>query len=146
MPLKNNDSSGFEVTTSFEGQRAVVALHGRVESLDAFDLWAALAGAIDHLHRKAVVLDLTELNFIGPAGFAALANAERSFAEAGFDLTIRTPPRLLQRFLGAMEMTDVERLDQALARLGHLGREQVDDSRDTSVRSNFQDRLWILGE
>jgi anti-anti-sigma regulatory factor len=139
MPLKNNDSSGFEVTTSFEGQRAVVALHGRVESLDAFDLWAALAGAIDHLHRKAVVLDLTELNFIGPAGFAALANAERSFAEAGFDLTIRTPPRLLQRFLGAMEMTDVERLDQALARLGHLGREQVDDSGDTSVRSNFQD-------
>jgi anti-anti-sigma regulatory factor len=126
-----SESSSFEVTTSFEGQRAVVALHGRVESLDAFDLWAALAGAIDHLHRAAVVLDLAGLDFIGAAGLVALANAEKSFAEAGVELTIRTPPRLLQRFLGAMEMTDVARLDEALARLGHLGREQVGESRDT---------------
>jgi anti-anti-sigma regulatory factor len=126
-----SESCSFEVTTSFEGQRAVVALHGRVESLDAFDLWAALAGAIDHLQREAVVLDLAGLDFIGAAGLVALANAERSFAEAGVELTIRTPPRLLQRFLSAMDTTDVARLDQALARIGHLGREQIGESRDT---------------
>jgi anti-anti-sigma factor len=127
-----SESSSFEVTTSVEGQRAVVALHGRVESLDAFDLWAALAGAIDHLQREAVVLDLSALDFIGAAGLVALANAEKSFAEAGVELTIRTPPRLLQRFLGAMEMADVVRLDLALARLSHLGPEQVVGSRDPS--------------
>jgi anti-anti-sigma regulatory factor len=122
---KINDSPSFEATTSFEGHRAVVTLHGRVESLDAFDLWAALAGAIDLLGREVVVLDLAGLEFIGAAGLVALANAEKSFAEARVELTIRTPPRLLQRFLGAMEMTDAVRLDQALAR---LGREQIDES------------------
>ena len=127
-----SESSSFEVTTSVEGQRAVVALHGKIESLDAFDLWAALAGAIDHLRRDAVVLDLAALDFIGAAGLVALANAEKSFADAGVELTIRTPPRLLQQFLGAMEMTDVARLDRALARLGRPGGEQVVESRDPS--------------
>jgi anti-anti-sigma regulatory factor len=130
---KINDSPSFEVTTSFEGHRAVVTLHGRVESLDAFDLWAALAGAIDLLGREVVVLDLAGLDFIGAAGLVALANAEKTFAEARVELTIRTPPRLLQRFLAAMEMTDVASLDQALARLGQLGRERVDESQDPSL-------------
>jgi anti-anti-sigma regulatory factor len=139
-----DESSSFEVTTSFEGRRAVVALHGRVESLDAFDLWAALAGAIDHLDRQVVVLDLAGLSFIGAAGLVALANAEQSFAEAGVELTIRTPPRLLQRFLSAMEMADVARLDQALARLGRLGREQVGESHDMSPLRISQDPIVNL--
>lgn len=119
-----NDQSSFEVTTSFEGPNVVLALHGRVESLAAFDLWAALEGAVG-LHREEVVLDLAELDFIGAGGLVALANAEKSFAEAGVELTLRTPSRLVQHLLGAMEPTEVARLDQTLASLGRLGREQV---------------------
>jgi anti-anti-sigma regulatory factor len=119
-----NDPSGFGMMTSFEGQKAVLALRGRVEGLAAFDLWAALAGTID-LQREEVVLDLSELDFIGAAGLVALANAERSFADAGVELTIRAAAPLLRRFLGAMELNEVDRLDHALARLGLLDREQV---------------------
>src|ERR1700735_1986058 len=121
-----NDPSGFGVTTSLEGRKAVLILRGRVESLAAFDFWAALAGAIE-LDRDEVVLDVSELSFIGAAGLVALANAEKNFAEAGVELTIRTPSPTLRRVLGAMEPTEVDRLDQALARLGHLGREQIDE-------------------
>src|ERR1700727_2744272 len=119
-----NEPPSFGLTTSFEGPRAVLALRGRVESLAAFDLWAALAGAID-LQREEVVLDLSELEFIGAAGMVALANAERSFAQSGVELTIRTVSPLLRRVLGAMEPTEMDRLDHSLARLGHLDSEQV---------------------
>jgi anti-anti-sigma regulatory factor len=134
-----NEPSPFEVTTSLEGSRVVLALHGRVESLASFDLWTALEGAV-HLHRDAVVLDLTELEFIGAAGLVALANAEKSFAEAGVELTVRTPSRLVERLLGGMEMNEVARLDLALAR---LGREQAGRTRHrsnpTSSEASCQD-------
>ena len=42
------------------------------------------------------MLDLSELDFIGAAGLVALANAEKSFAEAGVELTVRTPSRLVR--------------------------------------------------
>ena len=113
------DSPSFELTTGFEGRSALLALHGRLEDLAALDLWAALERAIDL--RQAVVLDLSELDFIGAAGLLALANAERSFAEAGVDFSLRTPARLVQRLLGAIGHTEVARLDQALGRVGDLG-------------------------
>src|SRR5580658_4564019 len=116
-----HDPSGFEVTTSFEGSSAVLTLHGRVESLAAFDLWAALKAAVE-LHRESVVLDLSELEFIGAAGLVALANAEKSFAEAGVELTVRTPSRLVEQLLGGMERNEVARLDRALGRLAQVGR------------------------
>jgi anti-anti-sigma factor len=119
-----NEPSCFEVTTSFEGSNAVLALHGRVESLGAFELWAALEGAVD-LHCEAVVLDLAELDFIGAAGLVALANAEKSFAEAGVELTVRTPSRLVEQLLGGMELNELARIDEALARLAHPGRERT---------------------
>ena len=132
-----NDPFGFGITTSFEGPRVVLALHGRVESLAAFDFWAALASAIVH-HREEVVLDLSGLDFIGAAGLVALAKAEKSFADAGVELTIRTPTPLLRRFLGAMEMAEMDRLDRSLTRLGHLGPEQVGDSHHPSPSSITQ--------
>ena len=94
------DSAGFEITTGFEGRSALLALHGRLENLAALDLWAALERVIDL--RQAVVLDLSELDFIGAAGLLALAHAERSFAEAGVELSLRTPSRLVHRLLATM--------------------------------------------
>ena len=128
------DSPGFELTTGFEGRSALFALHGRLEDLAALDLWAALESAID-LHQ-AVVLDLSELDFIGAAGLLALANAERSFAEAGVDLTLRTPARLVQRLLGAMGHTEVARLDQALLSVSDLSSERPRAPNGPSGSSN----------
>ena len=130
------DSPGFELTTGFEGRSAVLALHGQLEDLAALDLWAALERAIDL--RQAVVLDLSELDFIGAAGLLALANAERSFAEAGVDLSLRTPARLVQRLLGAMGHTEAARLDQALVRIGDLTSEPVGASNSPSSPPNAE--------
>jgi anti-anti-sigma regulatory factor len=116
------DPPDFELTTGFEGRSALIALHGRLENLAALDLWAALERAIDL--RQAVVLDLSALDFIGAAGLVALANAERSFAEAGVEFSLRTPARLVQRLLGTMGRTEVARLDQALASVGDLRSER----------------------
>ena len=91
----------------------------------AFDLWSALVTALD-LHREEVVLDMSDLDFIGAAGLLALANAEKRFAEARIGLTIRTPSLLLRQLLGATEAIEVDRPHQTLARFGHLDREQVD--------------------
>lgn len=62
-----NDPSSFEVTTSFEGRHAVLALRGRVDNVAALGLGEALDAVID-LHRPSVVLDLSELEFMGAAG------------------------------------------------------------------------------
>jgi anti-anti-sigma regulatory factor len=112
------DSPGFELTTGFEGRSVLLALHGRLENLAALDLWAGLERFIDL--RQAVVLELSELDFIGAAGLLALANAERNFAEAGVEFSLRTPARLVQRLLGAMGRTEIDRLDQALVSVGDL--------------------------
>jgi anti-anti-sigma regulatory factor len=128
------DSPGFEITTGFEGRCALLALHGRLENLDALNLWAALEGIIDL--RQAVVLDLSELDFIGAAGLLTLANAERSFDEAGVEFSLRTPARLVQRLLGAMGHAEVARLDQALVSVGDLSSDRVRASSGLSGSPN----------
>lgn len=122
-----NDPSAFEVTTSFEDQRVVLFLHGRVENLAAFDLGASLDAAID-LHAESVLLDLTELDFMGAAGLVAVANAEKRFAEAGKELTIRTPSTLVTRFRGLMELSETARSGRALPGHGGLSREHINES------------------
>ena len=68
-----DDPADFEVTTTIEEGCVVLALHGRVENLAAFDLAASLDATID-LQLEAVVLDLSELELIGAAGVVAVAN------------------------------------------------------------------------
>ena len=135
-----SDSPGFELTTGFEGRSALLALHGRLENLAALDLWAALEKVVDLRDLRnlgeAVVLDLSELEFIGAAGLLALAHAERSFAEAGIELSLRTPSRLVRRLLATIGPTEIDRLDQALASVGELGAEQVRESNCPAVASN----------
>jgi anti-anti-sigma factor len=122
-----NDPSAFEVTTTFEEQNVVLSLHGRVENLAAFDLGASLDAAID-LHAESVLLDLTELDFMGAAGLVAVANAEKRFAEAGTELSVRTPSTLVKNLLDVMELSEMARLDRP--RPGHdgLGRELINES------------------
>jgi anti-anti-sigma factor len=122
-----NDPSAFKVTTSFEEQTVVLSLHGRVENLAAFDLGASLDAAID-LHAESVLLDLTELDFMGAAGLVAVANAEKRFAEAGVELTVRTPSTLVKRLLGLMELSETAHLVRALPGHVGLGGEQINGS------------------
>jgi anti-anti-sigma factor len=108
----------FGVTTTFEGQTAVIVLQGRVEHLAAFELGASLDATIDR-HPEAVVLDLSELAFMGAAGIVAVANAEKRLHELGGTLTIRSPSSLIRRLLGIMELEEMARLERRIPGYGH---------------------------
>ncbi len=97
-----DDPADFKVTTTIEDGRVVLALRGRVENLAAFDLAASLDATID-LKPVIVVLDLSELEFMGAAGMVAVANAEKRLTEAGIELAVRTPSTLIERLRGTME-------------------------------------------
>jgi anti-anti-sigma factor len=104
-----NDTPNFGAVTSFSGGEATVALRGRVENGASFQLGAVLDAAIDR-HPESVVLDFSELEFIGAAGMLAVANAERRLAELGVRLTVRSPSDLVNRLLGMMDAAEVSRL------------------------------------
>ncbi len=127
MPLPGrwtDDPADFEVTTTIEEGCVVLALHGRVEKLAAFDLAASLDATID-LEPAAVVLDLSELNFMGAAGVVAVANAEKRLSEVGIELSVRTPSTLIEHLLGTMESAQTSRLERAEPGHSNLDREQM---------------------
>jgi len=115
----------FETITTYEGTDAFFALHGRVENMAAFELGASLDAVIDR-HPRSIELDLTHLDFMGPTGFVALANAEKRLTEIGTKLTVRSPSELVNRLLSIMEVAEVSRLiGQALSDGGHLVAEHL---------------------
>jgi anti-anti-sigma regulatory factor len=122
-----SDASDFEITTSFEGSNAVLAVRGRIENVAAFDLAGALAAEMD-LHRRSVTLDLSELEFIGAAGLVAVANAEKRFAEAGVELAISTSSNLVLSLLAAKESSESTRLGTEGSEHDQLGVEQAGES------------------
>jgi anti-anti-sigma factor len=123
------DPSSFGVTTTLEGQSTVLALRGKVENLAAFELSALLDSAIDR-HPESVILDMSELEFVGAAGMVAISNAEKRLADMGAALTVRSPSILVNRLLAMMESAQEARLERALPGHGHLGPE---DRRAVSV-------------
>jgi anti-anti-sigma factor len=138
MSLTEGSTAPFKVTTSFEGTHAVLAFHGSVESGSAFELGAVLDAIIDR-QPKSVVLDLSDLKFMGPAGMIAIANAEKRLAEAGTALTLRSPTALIDRLLGIMESAEASRLMWASRDQTHLGAEQLSEN-PTDQRGNQDQR------
>jgi ANTAR domain/GAF domain len=118
------ETPGFGAVTHFEGDAATIALRGRVENGAAFELGAILDAAID---RKPASMDLnvSELEYLGPAGLLAVANAEKRLAVLGIAFTIQSPSALLNRLLGMTESAEPPRRERALPGHGHLGPEQL---------------------
>jgi anti-sigma B factor antagonist len=56
---------------------------------------------------RAVVLDLSKLDFIDASGLSAIAGSARCFAVLGGGLSLRSPSTMLRRLL---RMTDLDRL------------------------------------
>jgi anti-anti-sigma factor len=103
----------FGVITSYNGYEAILTLQGNMEHDDAFELGAILDAAIDR-RPVSMVLDVSGLDFIGPAGLIAIANAEKRLAQTETPLTIRSPSDLVNVLLGLMDAAELSRrLDQA---------------------------------
>jgi anti-anti-sigma regulatory factor len=96
----------FAVVTTVEGVDTVLALRGRVENGASFELGAILQATIDE-HPTSIVLDISKLDFIGPAGLVAIDNAERRMTTLGYALTIRSPSGVLDHLHKVMESPNV---------------------------------------
>jgi anti-anti-sigma factor len=129
----NADPTEFGITTTSEGRSTVLALRGKVENRAGVQLGAYLDSAIDR-HPESVVLDLSELDYMGAAGIVAISHAERRLADLGSQLTVRSPSVLVNRLLAMMETAEISRLEQASPGHGHLGPEDLGATSITSPR------------
>jgi anti-anti-sigma regulatory factor len=96
----------FAVVTTVEGVDTVLALRGRVENGASFERGAILEATINE-HPTSIVLDLSELEFIGPAGLVAIDDAERRVKTLGSRLTIRSSSGVLDHLHKVMESPNV---------------------------------------
>jgi anti-anti-sigma regulatory factor len=115
------DTTEFVAVTIFEGDDATIALRGTTQNHPAFELGAILDAAIDR-RPASIVLDVSELDFLGTAELLAISNGEKRLAALGIGLTLRSPSALVNRLLRVIEPS---RLEQALPENGHLGPEEL---------------------
>jgi anti-anti-sigma factor len=127
------DPPSFDVTTTVEGQSVVLALRGKVEKGAAFELSALLDRTIDG-RPESLVLDLSQLEFMGAAGMVAISNAEKRLAGFGVTLAVRSPSALVNRLLALMESAEETRLERALPEHAHLGPEDMSSPLAVSQR------------
>ncbi len=115
-----NDLLGqFTVTVGFVKTRAVVAIKGQADRVNAPELGAILDVVIER--HRFVVLDLAELDFINGCGLGVIAARASRLRRAGGTLTIRSPSAIVLRMLdttGMTELVQVEHPDPSPRRLG----------------------------
>lgn len=121
------DSPAFGTVTTFESDEATITLSGSFEDSAGFQLEAVLRAAIDR-RPALIVLDAAGLDFIGPAGLLAVANAEKRLAASGSKMTVRSPSALVSRLLETMGQAELSRLDRGSPGLSHLGPEQLGET------------------
>jgi anti-anti-sigma factor len=126
MAMTSNNPSPAEVVTNFEGSEAILRLRGRVERVDAIALDKAFDAAIDR-QPTSMVLDLSELEFMGATAMVAVANAEMRLSEIGAKMTIRSPSELVNRLFEMMASAQMGRPLNGSPHEGHLWAGEVDD-------------------
>jgi anti-sigma B factor antagonist len=94
-------------TRSCEG-RAVVALRGELDLVDAVAVAAALTAAA--VSQPQIIVDLAGLKFIDSSGVAALARGRRQAWQAGGDLVLAAPQREVTLALALTRLSDAFRV------------------------------------
>ncbi len=82
------------------GGHAVVALYGELDLVDAAAVAAALRAVAAREPR--IIVDLAGLEFIDASGIAALLRGRRHARNAGGDLLLAAPQRLVRRVLAIL--------------------------------------------
>ena len=121
------------------GGHAVVALRGELDLVDAAAVAAALEAAAARDPR--IIVDLAGLEFIDASGIAALARGRRHARNAGGDLLLAAPQRLVRRVLAISSSVDgfgiYASVAQAAASAG-VSRQVVVPIRRQSARMPWQ--------
>ena len=86
------------------GGHVVVALRGELDLVEAATVAAALEAVAAREPR--IIVDLAGLEFIDASGIAALARGRRHARNAGGDLLLAAPQRLVRRVLAIISKAD----------------------------------------
>jgi anti-anti-sigma factor len=124
----NKNTPDFGTVINFVGDEVVISLRGSFNYRAACELGAVLDVAIDR-QPASLVLDTTELEFMGPAGLLAVSCAEKRLAASGSKLIVRSPSALVNRLLDIMEPAELSGLERASSGHRHLGPEQSGGTR-----------------
>lgn len=87
---------GAEFNTRLDHSTGVISAHGELDAANADRLAECVASCVKHC--PAIVLDLSELDFIGTAGFSALHRINVVCSAAGADWAM-VPSRAVTRLL-----------------------------------------------
>jgi anti-anti-sigma regulatory factor len=101
----SGDVPDFGAVTRFDGRMATVALSGTFESIAAAELKSILDAVID-FRPTSMMLDLTALDYMGPAGSIVLSDAEKRLGEFGTTLKVRTSSDIINLFASMVEAVD----------------------------------------
>jgi|HubBroStandDraft_6_1064221.scaffolds.fasta_scaffold1251824_2 anti-anti-sigma factor len=91
------------------GAAVVVNLRGDLDFGTGPEFRARLSDVVDS--ATDVVVDLSGVDFLDPAGLAALLGARKEAARCGASLILRSPPRRIARILatsGADQLVPIE--------------------------------------
>jgi anti-anti-sigma factor len=98
-------SESFGLETSDQGSTRLVRASGEIDILSAPALRAALLPALDS--ADLVVLDLTEVSFLGSSGLAVLVEARDHAQQGGRQLRLVCTSRIVLRALEATGLKDL---------------------------------------
>lgn len=102
------ESSGREYRTSVEGDRATVWAAGDIDLVESANFERLLLDLADKGARH-ILVDMTEVTFVGSSGLNALVVARNRLAAFDGDISLRSPSKIVRRIL---ELTT---LDQVLS-------------------------------
>ena len=85
-----------------DGARAVVRVSGEIDIATTPDVDDAVA----RITTPHIVLDLSEVSFMGSSGLASLLRASRRAEELGGSLVLRAPSRAVRDLLEMTHLTD----------------------------------------
>lgn len=125
----------FGVQASFAGEQAVLALSGDLDIAGAIEL-GAYFDAVLALGHLSVVLDLSKLDLMGPAGLTVIVYGASRLVASGGVLTIRALSDRGTRTLDATWLGELVRLGLPGPAGHHLGPEQSVAAPGTPVRSD----------
>src|ERR1700733_4051451 len=89
---------------SRERGNTVVTVEGEIDSASAGAIASALALA--GATAAQVTVDLSNVDFVGLAGLAALQRVHRLFEILGLSLSLRSPSSSVRRMLGLLQLGD----------------------------------------
>jgi anti-sigma B factor antagonist len=108
---------------ALEDGAAVIALHGELDDSTSLELRATLG--LLGLIFGAVVVDLSGLVFCDSHGLRVLFNAHERLLRTRGRLTLRSPPRPLERMLAVTGLDDILHVEDVGGQVDVAGRPSV---------------------